>query len=78
MTRFRAGDSVRYGDYCGLVLRADLCGHSGQICRVQFGDTKLYIMADELSPVVEWLPVALRVVGGSDHNPDTLPSEITS
>lgn len=77
MTRYRAGDMVSYGNHQGEVVIAAPCGWSGQICSVQFGNSEHWIMADELELVVVRLRFRPRVVGGRDHHPDTLPSEIT-
>lgn len=75
MTRFRPGDPVLYGNRRGEVFSAWPVGYTGQICAVRFDNgISHWIMADELSLVVERLPFRPRVVGGTDL--DTLPSDM--
>ena len=77
MTRFHPGDMVMHGAHCGEIIAAWPIGYSDQFCSVRFGTKEQWIMAHELSPVVELrLPFVPRVVGGTDHHPDTAPSEV--
>ena len=67
MTRYRPGDQVFHGARRGEVVATQPCGYSGHIVRVYFDDcSDAWIMADELSPVVERLRFRPRVVGGTD------------
>ena len=77
MTRFHPGDIIMYGAHCGEIIFACPIGFIDQLCIVQFGTKEKWIMAHELSPVVELrLPFVPRVVGGTDHAIDTLPCEV--
>lgn len=70
MTRYRAGDMVQHGARQGEIVCGPYeCGYSSFVFGVRFNSGSLrhcYVMADKLEPVVERLPVALRVVGGTD------------
>ena len=76
MTSFRPGDMVLHGACLGKVIIAVPSGYDDELCSVQFGTKETWVMAHELVTVVENLPFVPRVVGGTDHHPDTAPSEI--
>ena len=80
MTRYRPGDMVMHGERQGKVVEVCPCGYTSTLVCVRFPWREQFfpkwIMADELQPVVERLPFRPRIVGGSDHHPDTLPSEL--
>lgn len=76
MTHYSPGDMVQRGYSRGEVIIAAPVGYRDQWCAVQFAKCELWVHSSELRPIVERLPFVPRVVGGSDHDIDTMPSEV--